>query len=294
MFNPKRLSLARGRRRVTAKALAEKAELAADTISRLEAGHNNPDDATIEKLAKVLRFPASFFHDDDPEDIDTGAVSFRSFSKMSAKERDAAISAGCLGLQLNNWVEDRFNLPRPNLLDLSYETDPSEAAQAMRQYWNLGERPIGCMIGLLETNGVRVFSLSENTASVNAFSFWRDGKPFIFLNNLKTAESSIFDIAHELCHLAMHKHGDPKGIRSAEREADAFASAFLMPANDVKARIPRPITADIVLAAKARWRVSAMAMVYRLHTLKLITGWQYRSLCIELTKMGIEPANLGE
>lgn len=69
-------------------------------------------------------FPATWFFDDnDPEDIDTGAVSFRSFSKMSSRERDAAISAGSLGLQLS-LVEHRFSLPKPNLLDLSYETDP--------------------------------------------------------------------------------------------------------------------------------------------------------------------------
>jgi IrrE N-terminal-like domain len=159
---------------------------------------------TVVKLAKALSFPASFFHDSDPEDIDTGAVSFRSFSKMSAKERDAAISAGSLGLQLNNWIEERFGLPKPNLIDLSYETDPDIAAHSLRQYWNLGERPIGNMLGLLETHGVRVFSLSENTASVNAFSFWRDNKPFVFLNNFKTAESSILDTTHELGHLVMH------------------------------------------------------------------------------------------
>jgi hypothetical protein len=126
------------------------------------------------------------------------------FSKMSAKERDAAISAGCLGLQLSGWVEERFRLPKPNLIDLSYETDPEVAASSLRQYWALGERPIGNVLALLETQGVRVFSLSENTASVNAFSFWRDEKPFIFLNNFKTAESSIYDSVHELGHLVMH------------------------------------------------------------------------------------------
>jgi hypothetical protein len=38
---------------------------------------------------------------------------------------------------------------------------------------SLGERPISNWLGLLETHDLRVFSLSENTASVNAFSFWR-------------------------------------------------------------------------------------------------------------------------
>jgi len=286
MFNAKRLSLARKRRRLTARILAEQAGLTADTISRLEKGSNQPDQTTVEKLVNVLGFPEKFFFEDDPEEIDVDAVSFRSFSKMSAKERDAATAAGELGLHLNSWVNDRFDLPDVNLLDLSYETDPIAAAAAMRQFWNLGERPIGNVIGLLETNGVRVFSLSENTASVNAFSFWRDDTPFVFLNNFKTAESSIFDTIHELGHLVMHGHGDPKGIRSSEREADMFASAFLMPENDVRSRMPRRVTIDVVLQAKARWRVSAMAMTYRLRSMNLLSEWQYKSLCIELGKRG--------
>jgi Zn-dependent peptidase ImmA (M78 family) len=271
---------------LTARALADFAGLAVDTISRLENALNTPDAATIERLANALSFPTQFFMGSDPEEIDTHAVSFRSFSKMSAKERDAAISAGSLGLELSAWIEERFTLPNPNILDLSYETDPEAAASSLRQYWGLGEKPISNQMGLLETNGVRMFSLSENTASVNAFSFWRDGKPFVFLNNFKTAESSIFDASHELGHLVMHKHGDPKESRSAEREANAFSSAFLMPARDVRARMPRRITIDIILKAKARWRVSAMAMAYRLNVLHLVSDWQYRSICIELGKRG--------
>jgi Zn-dependent peptidase ImmA (M78 family) len=259
----------------------------------LENGSNTPDDATIAKLLRVLNFPRQFFFDQDPQEIDTGAVSFRSFSKMSARERDAAISAGALGLQLNSWIEERFSLPAPKLLDLSYETDPEMAAYSVRQSWSIGERPIGNLMGLFETKGVRIFSLSENTASVNAFSFWRDDKPFVFLNNFKTAESSIFDSAHELAHLVMHKHGDPKETRSAEREANAFASAFLMPAKDVRATVSRRITIDAVLRAKKRWRVSAMAMAYRLNSLKLLSDWQYKSICIELGKRGYRASEPG-
>src|SRR5436305_2009924 len=128
MFNPKRLSLARMRRRLTARALAEKTDLAELTISRLEKGTNVPDDTTIDRLVDALEFPREFFLDSDPEDIETGAVSFRGFTKMSAKERDAAISAGSLGLQLSTWVEERFQLPAPDLVVLSYEIDPEAAA----------------------------------------------------------------------------------------------------------------------------------------------------------------------
>jgi Zn-dependent peptidase ImmA (M78 family) len=286
MFNPARLSLARKRRRLTSKGLAENAGLVPDTISRLENGLHPPDPTTVTRLATALGFPVNFFERDDPHDVDTDAVSFRSFSKMSARERDAAVSAGSLGLELAAWIEHRFNLPEPNLLDMSHETNPDVAALSTRQYWGIGEKPIGNLLAILETKGVRVFSLSENTASVNAFSFWRDNKPYIFLNNFKTAESSIFDAAHELGHLTMHKHGEPKGNRIAEREADRFASVFLMPERDIRARVPRNISVDGIISAKLRWRVSAMALSHRLSALGLLSVWQYKSACIELGKRG--------
>lgn len=292
-FNPKRLILARKRRRLTGKGLAAAAAVSAVTVSRIENEENEPDDETVARFSRALNYPIGFFFADDPDELDITAVSFRSLSKMSAKERDASIAAGILGLLFSDWIESRFSLPETNLLDLSYETDPEAAALALRQFWGLGEKPIGNMLGMMEFHGVRVFSLSEETASVDAFSFWRDNSPFVFLNNFKTAERSIYDTGHELGHLVMHRHGGPQPSRSAEREANHFASAFLMPANDVRARMPHFITVDLIIKAKARWRVSAMAMAYRLHSLGLLSEWQYKSACIELGRRGYRTGEPG-
>lgn len=285
-FNPKRLVLARQRRKFTGKSLAEAAGISPITISRLENSDNEPDEATVDLLAKALNYPVEFLYADDPEELDTGAVSFRSLSKMSAKERNAATSAGRLGLELNRWVEQEFNLPRPEILDLSYEASPEMAAKSLRSFWNIGEKPISSMLGLLECKGVRVFSLAERTKMVDAFSFWRDGIPFIFLNNCKTPEHSVFDSAHELGHLVLHRHAGASPSKAAEREANEFASAFLMPSNDVRSRVPRFCTVDRIVSCKSRWRVSAMALANRLHTLGILTEWQYKSACIELTRRG--------
>jgi hypothetical protein len=45
----------------------------------------------------------------------------------------------------------------------------------------LGERRIRNMIHLLEEHGVRIFSLAVNTRTVDAFSLWKDERPFVFL-----------------------------------------------------------------------------------------------------------------
>lgn len=61
-----------------------------------------------------------------------------------------------------------------------------------------------------------------------------------------------------------------------------------MPEEDVRLRLPRFITADVIIKAKKRWRVSAMALAYRVHHFQrpMLTEWQYRSICIELGKRG--------
>src|SRR4030095_1201305 len=127
-------------------------------------------------------------------------TSFRSLTSMTATHRDAALAAGSIGFEISDWVTARFELPPASLLDL-HLYDPETAAQTLRQEWGLGERPISNMIHLLESKGVRVFSLAENTREVNAYSVWRRDHPYVFLNTFKSAECSRFDSAHELAHL---------------------------------------------------------------------------------------------
>lgn len=107
----------------------------------------------------------------------------------------------------------------------------------------------------------------------------------MFLNTQKTAERSRFDAAHELGHLVLHKSGAPQG-REAELEANAFASAFLMPRGDVIANAPRFPTLQDLMRAKKRWKTSVAALNHRLQTVGMLSDWQYRSLCIEIAKLG--------
>jgi len=285
-FNRKRLGLARKRRKMSCKALAEKAGISPITISRLENGDNEPDESTIKNLSVALDYPEGFFFEETLDEISVNSVSFRSLKRMSAKEREAAISAGEIGLDIMRWVDERFNLPEQDLIDFSSETNPDVASRLLRDHWGIGDKPIANLLKLFESKGIRVFSLTENTRTVDAYSFWLDETPFMFLNTIKTAERSIFDSSHELAHLVLHKHAGPKASISAEREADQFASSFLMPENDVKAIMPKFITTDIVINYKKRWKVSAMALAYRLNKLGMLSEWRYKSTCIELSKRG--------
>ena len=310
MFNPSRLTLARKRRGMKKRALADRIGLTEKSVSNYEAGSQDPESSTLYRISEALRFPEAFFFGDDPEIPTPDVASFRSLSKMTASQRDSALGAGAIALLLNDWIESRFVLPSPDVPDLGREVDtngevdqdqgsrepddfptrfasqdPEAAADMLRAHWGLGEVPVKNMIALLESKGVRVFSLAIDAKEVDAFSMWKGGCPYIFLNTFKSAEHCRFDAAHELGHLVLHQHAQPQGP-NLEREANAFASSFLMPRASVLAHAPRSTTIPSLIRHKKHWAVSAAALNYRLHSLGLTTDWTYRTLCIQLAQAG--------
>jgi len=292
-FNPSRLSLARRRRGLTKTKLAELVGVEVRSITGYEHGDFKPEKERLQRLADELHFPMQFFVGDDVQEIVPDVVSFRSLSKMTASQRDSALGAGAVALMLNQWIEQRFELPATSLPDLSQEPSPAAAAVALRRTWGLGELPIKNMVYLLEARGVRVFSLSLDTVSVDAYSMWHSSTPFVFLNTMKSCERSRFDAAHELGHLVMHRHAGPKD-RSAEREANEFASAFLMPEGSVLANAPVMPTVDQLIKHKMFWTVSVAALAYRLKDVGLVNDWHYRSLCIEIAQRGYQKSEPNE
>jgi len=295
---------------MTKKMLAAHVGVSERSITGYESGTQEPEMPTLRKISEALRFPEAFFFGDDPELLTPDVASFRSLSKMSAKQRDSALGAGSVALMLNDWIESKFALPSPDLPDLGRDhtgldaeekllivdesdeypshagsQDPEAAAEMLRAHWGLGELPIKNMIALLESKGVRVYSLAIDAKEVDAFSMWSGGKPFVFLNTYKSAEHCRFDAAHELGHLVLHKHGQAQGPE-LEREANAFASALLMPRASVLANAPRTATLPTLIKHKKYWSVSVAALNYRLHALGLTTDWIYRTLCIQLAEAG--------
>ncbi|MFI9028846.1 helix-turn-helix domain-containing protein [Streptomyces sp. NPDC053560] len=288
MFTPSRLTLARKRRGMTLVELGSRVGVSSQSISNYECGRQQPSLTTLRDLATELDFPLSFFSASEIDEIDAKSVNFRARSKLSASTRDAALAESRLAVELSHWIDERFKLPSVDIPTPGRKMKPALAVADVRSAWRLGEETsIRNMIHLVEAHGVRVFSLAPEYPEVDAFSFWRDGRPFIFLNTHKSAARSRFDTAHELGHLIMHSD-DEAGVRTraAEKEADEFASELLMPKRSVASRAPESPTTDQIIRLKKYWNVSAMALTYRLHALGKISDWQYRQTVIELGRLG--------
>ena len=285
IFNPSRLTWARRRRGLTKTKLAASIGVELRSVSAYETGEFAPERDKLGLVSRALRFPEAFFFGDDLEEPALDTASFRSLSKMTARQRDRALGSGAIALLLNEWIESQFDLPQPDIPDLGRDAIPESAAEAVRRGWGLGELPVKNIVHLLEAKGVRVYSLSIDAVEVDAFSMWRQDRPFVFLNTTKSAEHGRFDAAHELGHLVLHRHAAPSG-QEAEQDANAFASALLMPAASVRAHAPRFATIDQLLRLKKIWGVSVAAVTYRLHKLGLLTDWHYRKLYIEISARG--------
>lgn len=294
--NPSRLRLARKRRGLNKVELSRRAGISVKSLGDFEKGRAKPSPSAVDSLAAVLRFPVAFFHRPELEEPSPDGVSFRSLSTMSAGKRDAALAAVALAFELCHWVESQFDLVSPDLPSL-HEYPPADAAMVLRNYWGYGVKPMGNMIAVLESHGIRVFSLSERGKEVDAFSLWYKGAPFVFLNTMKTVEHGRMDAAHELAHLVLHRHGAISG-RDVEKDARVFASAFLMPGESLTANVGKLVGPSFatLAATKRHWGVSMAALALRLNQLGLLTDYNYRGVCIELSKFGRtrEPHGIAE
>lgn len=285
MFTPSRLAIARKRRGLTLSRLADLTGLSTRSISLYENGHQEPSDDTLLRLAAVLGVSPAFLGAPDLDEIPAEAASFRALSKMTARQRDRALSAGRVALLIDDWIEDRFELPATDVPSLTGH-DPEPAAEIVRARWGLGERPVSNVIHLLEARGVRIYSLTAENNELDAFSLYWHRQAFIFLNTSKSGERGRFDAAHELGHLVLHGEYQVLDRPSAEVEANRFAAAFLMPRASVLAHGLRDATAGKILVAKRTWKVAAMALTHRLHELDLLTEWGYRTACVHLSRLG--------
>lgn len=289
-FTPDRLTMIRERRGWSMNTLAKRSGVSLRSIRFYEAGDQTPGEQAVERLSEALDVPPSWFEGQPVSGLQQEAASFRAATKLPAYRRRSAVAAGRLAMHFADWIAERFDLPDVNIPDLA-GTDPELAAEELRASWGLGNQPAPNLVHLLEANGCLVFGLAEDCRELDAFCFWRHGRPFVLLNAMKSGERGRMDAAHELAHLVLHRDVEVVG-REHEREAMQFASAFLMPRKAMQT-YAGPLTLEQVLRVKQAWQVAAVALVYRLHTLGLMTDWHYRTLTIELSKRGYRSGEPG-
>lgn len=287
MITPDRLRQARELRGLTQTALARQVGVHPSAIAQLETGRMQPSPAVLDALSRATGFPPAFFTRPSGPPLPPGSLRFRARAAMTAQQRRQAWAYAQTLYDLMASLAAQTEYPAPRLPRL--EGDPVAAAALTRQALSLPpDQPIGPLIRTVERHGVWVLAIPVPLPRRDACSTWAGGDgatPVIVVAATVAGDRRRFSVAHELGHLVLHHlpEGTPHAL---ERQADAFAEAFLLPEAAMRAELTPLITLTTLADLKARWGVSLQALIRRAHTLDLLTPSQYRSLSAQLGARG--------
>ena len=259
-------------RQLTQEELARKAGLSRIALGKIERGIVIPRARTLAALRKALQVSL--------DDLVTPVrpletVRFRAKARVHARAQTLAEVAKWLDAYIQ--VEVGLGLFRPFRFGTvcTGAGDPVENAQAAREAIDFDpEEPVRDICGLLESNGVKLLLLNRKSDSFFGLSVGaEDGGPAVVVNTWEriSVERWIFTAVHELGHLLLHpteyqREATELSIQT-EREADAFASHFLMPeaafASEWHETRGHPLLVR-VLKVKRIFRVSYKTVLYRL------------------------------
>ncbi len=223
-------------RQLTQEELAAKAGLSRVALGKIERGAVVPRAQTLADLAKALGVSVGEVVT-PVRPLET--VRFRAHARVHSREQILAEVAKWLeayaALETDLGETRRFRFAADP--DAVPRGDPVEAARAAREAVELGpEEPVRDICGLLEENGVKLLLLEKKSDSFFGLSVGEgDGGPAVVVNTWDriSVERWIFTAAHELGHLLLHPAEYQRDATdlplAAEREADLFASQFLMP-----------------------------------------------------------------
>jgi Zn-dependent peptidase ImmA (M78 family) len=122
-------------------------------------------------------------------------------------------------------------LKRSPTIDLdSCDGDVERVATLVRAAWRLPLGPVANLTIAIEDAGGIVLKCAFGTPLIDAAHLWLpDMPPLFFVNENTSGDRLRWKLAHEIGHAIMHQC--PNG--DVETEANRFAGAFLMPADEI-------------------------------------------------------------
>ncbi|MFR2037214.1 MAG: helix-turn-helix domain-containing protein [Anaerobutyricum sp.] len=299
-FNGERLKIARMWRNLSATQLADLTGFSRQTISMLENGKlMNPEFVTVQKLSEKLEFPVTFFLEETKINLNESTTYFRSLLTTNKKYRVEQEEKIKFIAIVYNMLSEYLEFEKVNLPQIPTNATPQEAANILREYWGLGNRPIENIVYLAESNGLIVTDFETATGDVDAFSHKitsDDMETYLigYSKNKRTAARIHFDVAHEIGHILLHNWRedleciDKEEFKEIELQAHAFASAFLLPEDEFRKDVsPYATNLAYYTELKKTWKVSIAAMIRRAKDLDIITADDYSRLMRNMQKQGI-------
>jgi Zn-dependent peptidase ImmA (M78 family)/DNA-binding XRE family transcriptional regulator len=283
-----RLKLARETANITQDVAAKAAGVARTTLVSIEKGQRAARLEEIQELTRLYGISANSLLRREAVHVDL-VPRFRSLPEAAStgSEQAARMLSDLVRaeVELENilGIEKPYNYPaEKTILPGDVRKQAEQDAQSLRNWMGIGEGPIQNLFSLLEIQlGVRVYSRKLDPKVSGLFAYDEAIGACILINSSHREDRKILTGAHELGHFMGTRrqaeiYQDQKQENSREeRYANAFASAFLMPARaamekfkDLTLGSTHLTRRHIILLANF-FGVSRQAMVLRLEELGL-------------------------
>jgi Zn-dependent peptidase ImmA (M78 family)/transcriptional regulator with XRE-family HTH domain len=286
--NSKTIEVARIARGYSQAELSEKMGIEQGTLSKLEKGLLRPKLEYMTKLCEALDYPMSFFEEE---------INILSPLVTHYRKRKALTKTKIDCIEYNLYIRKHFikkllasaNIPY-NLIQVSPEEhEPETIARIVRQKWNVPRGPVSSMVSLLERNGIIVLEIDINDEKLDGEMIPDENNlPVIYINKNVSGDRQRFTLAHELGHLVMHQSSYIPTVDGAESEANAFASEFLMPSDEIRYQLSENLTFWALADLKRHWKVSMASLVRKAYNLGAIDKSRYTSLNVQLSSAGFK------
>ena len=281
------LETARLLRQKTQKEVVEAVGISQASLSKAEHGLQELPIDAMEKLYKYYDFPENFFLRN--EGISPlGHLYYRKKLTITNKIIDSFVAKVKIFKTIIDELMSAVELPEYTLGNYIPDENLSakEIARSVRYKLKIFSGAVPNLSTLLENSGIIIIRFDFGTDKIDGLTTITDSdKKIIFINNQMPNDRIRFSLAHELGHLVMHLENPPCSSDDAERQADEFASEFLMPEEEILPMLQN-LNIQILGMLKKRWRVSMHALVRRAKDLDAITYQQYRNLQIYFSKKG--------
>lgn len=289
-FNPALLLLARQYRRASQAQVAHDAGLNQGHYSRIENGlmPEGPSPESVERIARALEFPASFFYQDDglaglPLSVHPFNRKKSAVGERALKQIHAELNIRLIHLRRYLKAADLHpELPLPSI-DVDEGGGPQEIARAIRRAWSISDGPIHNLTEYCERAGVLVIWCDLVKGVDGVTMTVRELPACVFLNRNSPSDRMRFSLAHELGHIIMHKIPSD----TIEEEANAFAGELLVPERLFRrSAIGQRVTLEWLARQKAYWKASMAFLLYRAGALDILTRHQSEYLWKKLSALG--------
>ena len=288
IFNGAKLKVARIYRGKTVDQLAKEVNINKKDIIAFEENKYKPTLENTMKLSNNLKFPRSYFFEVENMKVIVEGSHFNPQSTIPRNEEISYREKLIMTHKIYNFMQKYIKFPKLNLPDnLNRNDDIEDMATKTRRYWGLGDKAIGNMVSLLESNGILISGINIDRKGASPYTqkqiLNKESLYVIALgNDKKSATIRNYDLAYELAYIISNELNIP----SKKFNADEFACAFLLPKDEFLEDLSNPNELDFYIEMKKKWLVPISTLIFRAYTLGAINYKKYNFLMNEMNKKG--------